>query len=93
MTIEFSDNIYHREYLRKRLIFPLYYCFKPFSWIIKERYCYFDKGMYICEEINDESIRVFVSLKGEIISKELFNMHFKKPSKLRVFLYNHLLWA
>lgn len=84
MTIEFSDDIYNREYLRKRLILPLYYCFKPFDW--------FDEGMYICEEINDESIRVFSSVKGEIISRELFNKHFKKPSKLRLFLYKHYLW-
>jgi hypothetical protein len=84
MTIEFSDDIYNREYLRKRLILPLYYCFKPFDW--------FDEGMYICEEINDELVRVFFSVKGKIISKELFNKHFKKPSKLRLFLYKHCLW-
>ena len=84
MTIEFSDDIYNREYLRKRLILPLYYCFKPFDWL--------DEGMCICEEINDESIRVFSSVKGEVISRELFNKHFKKPSKLRLFLYKHCLW-
>jgi hypothetical protein len=84
MTFEFTDNIYHSEYLRKRRILPLYYCHKPFGW--------FGKGMYICEKINDESIRVFLSSKGEIISKELFNKHFKKPSKLRLFLYKHRLW-
>ena len=84
MTIEFTDEIYNKRYLEKRQILPLYYCFKPFDW--------FDEGMYICEEINDESIRVFLSVKGEIISRELFNKYFKKPSKLRLFLYKHCLW-
>ena len=81
MTIEFTDDIYNEQYLKKRQVLSLYYCFKAFDW--------YDKGMYICEEINDELVRVFFSVKGKIISKEFFNKHFKKPSKLRLFLYKY----
>lgn len=90
MKIEFSDNLLYEIYCKKRETLPLYYC----SGVgVRQRYiCFFDKGMYRCEEVDKYHIKVYVDHKGTVVSKFLFNLFFKKPSKLRLFLYKHFIW-
>ena len=90
MKIEFSDNLLYEIYCKKRETLPLYYC----SGVgVRQRYiCFFDKGMYRCEEVDKYHMKVYVDHKGTVVSKFLFNLFFKKPSKLRLFLYNHFLY-
>jgi hypothetical protein len=91
MTIEFSDNTLYEIYCNKRESLPLYYCRGG----IEQRYlCLFDKGMYRCEEVDKYHMKVYATHKGTIVSKFLFNLFFKKPSKIQLFIYNHLyfLW-
>jgi hypothetical protein len=90
MKIEFSDNLLYEIYCKKRETLPLYYC----SGVgVRQRYiCFFDKGMYRCEEVDKYHMKVYVDHKGTVVSKFLFNLFFKKPSKLRLFLYKHFIW-
>lgn len=90
MKIEFSDNLLYEIYCKKRETLPLYYC----SGVgLRQRYiCFFDKGMYRCEEVDKYHMKVYVDHKGTVVSKFLFNLFFKKPSKLRLFLYKHFIW-
>ena len=85
MTIEFSDKLLYDIYCDKRESLPLYYC----------KYSHpFPKGMYRCEIIDGYNIRVYDTYKGVVISKFIFNQMFEKPSKIELFIYNHLyfLW-
>ena len=89
MTIDFSDNLAYVLYCEKRLTLPLYYCYRTLAW---PYFSPFTKGMYRCEFIDDSSIKVYDTAKGTTITIVEFNLFFKRPSKLKLFLYEHFIW-
>jgi hypothetical protein len=89
MTIDFSENVKYLRYCEKRLELPLYYCYRLIAFPYTSM---FDKGMYRCEVYDDEHMIVFNDFTGTIVHKSYFNIFFKKPSKLRLFLHKYFIW-
>lgn len=85
MTIEISDNVYYLRYTEIRESLPLYYCHNPY--IVP-----FDKGYYRCEEIDENYVKVYWTVKGRKIPRQIFDAAFKKPTKLQLFLHKHFWW-
>ena len=88
MTIDFSDNIWYVRYCKIADKLPLYYCHSLF-W---QPYCPFEKGLYRCEFVDEFNVKVYHDARGMLVSKVMFDEHFKKPSKLRLFLHKHFIW-
>lgn len=84
MKLEISSNSYYLRYLEIREKLPLYYCHTPTF--------HFPKGFYRCYEGDDGNVTIYYTARGIKVGRHYFDLHFKKPSKLRLFLYKHLKW-
>ena len=97
MKIEFGDNVLYQRYQEIREKLPLFYCFRPFNYDYLEGGVYLrkiiDKCFYRCEDIGGGRMKVYNTYVGLSMLKNTFDMCFKKPSKLRLFLYKHCIWA
>lgn len=96
MTLELGTNAFYQRYSEIREQLPLYYCHRTFQYNYLEggvnRFKTIEKGFYRCEKTNNGEIRVYDTYIGIILSKNFFEHYFKKPSKLRLFLYKHYIW-
>lgn len=97
MKIELGLTGLYQRYLEKYEQLPLYYCHRCFQYnhigggvnFLKT----VDKGFYRCEETENGNIKVYDTYVGITLQKDNFDYFFKKPNKLRLFLYKHHLWA
>lgn len=96
MKVELGSNGLYQRYSEIREALPLFYCKEPFQYNYVEGGVYLSKtverGFYKCEETSDGYMRVYDTYIGILISKGTFNYCFKKPSKLRLFLYKNFIW-
>lgn len=98
MKIELGSEALYERYKEKRENLPLYYCYNSYScpYFADGRYLLkrIEKGFYRCEDVNDVMMKVYDTYAGTLIRKDFFNERFKKPSKLKLFLYKHFpfLW-
>ena len=98
MKIELGCQALYQRYQEKRENLPLYYCHRRFQYNYIEGGVYMLKtiyeGFYRCEDIGSGLIKVYDTYVGVNMSKNTFNECFKKPSKLKLFLYKHFpsLW-
>ena len=97
MTIELGNNALYQRYQEIRENLPLFYCKKPFQYGCIEGGVPLtktvDKGFYRCENIGSGIMKVYDTYLGVKVFVDTFDHHFKKPSKLRLFLYKHFIWA
>ena len=47
---------------------------------------------YKAEFVDEFNVKVYHDARGILVSKVIFDEHFKKPSKLRLFLHKHFIW-
>ena len=98
MKIELGSQALYQRYQDIRESLPLFYCKSPFQYRVVEGGVNLlktvDKGFYRCEYIGSGRIKVYDTYVGIDILKNTFNYCFKKPNRLRLFLYKHFpsLW-
>ena len=96
MKLEFGNNFLYQRYQEKREKLPLFYCFNPFNYDYLEGGVHLrktiDKGFYRCEDMGGARMKIYDTYIGIEMWEGTFAAHFKKPSKLRLFLYKHFIW-
>lgn len=96
MKIELGFQALYERYKEKRENLPLYYCHRCFHYDCIEggvdMLKTIDKGFYRCEDMGNGRIKVYDTYVGVSMLKNTFNYCFKKPNRLRLFLYKHHLW-
>lgn len=98
MTIELGYQALYEGYKAIQGSLPLCYCYSPFRYPCFEGGVSFtkiiEKGFYRYKEDGNFYI-VFDTYLGVRVWKNAFDVYFKKPSKLKLFLHKYFpfLWA
>lgn len=98
MKIELGCQALYEKYKAIQGSLPLCYCYSPFRYLCFEDGVRFtniiEKGFYKYDE-DDNFYIVFDTYLGARVRKDAFDVYFKKPSKLKLFLYKYFpfLWV
>lgn len=96
MKIELGSQALYERYEEKRENLPLYYCHRRFQYDYIEGGVHMlktvDEGFYRCEDMGSGRIKVYDTYIGIDMLKNTFDYCFRKPNRLRLFLYKHHLW-
>lgn len=94
MKLELPIQLLYESYVKRREGLGTYWCHKPMVLRTVQGGVYLrykiNKGLYKCEFIGKEHVKVYDSYVGTVFSKVYFDLHFKKCGMFNMYFYKML---